>query len=704
MRFRFFFILRFAILAAVGMLVLTGIGSPLAAQGPRPANEPERGLIYDRLEFATTGACAHLYRMVSTGLCTHGPDPAPPNVNIKESRPPIHFGNNPYHAMVQCDGDGTSGKRTQVIYVHASDVTDRYNTYLNSLQSWVAQVDSIYNESAAETGGTRNVRFVHDSNCVPVILDVQVSSAGDDNFDNTISELRALGYNRTDRKYMLFVDANVYCGIGTVTGDDEHGNANQANSGPSYGRTDNGCWTGSTAAHEHMHNLGGVQRSAPHSTYLQNPNSGNTWHCSDEWDDMCYADAPNVVMSYPCAASEASLFDCNHDDYYNTNPADGSYLATHWNAADSQFLFQFQSVAVDTLWTTDENDVAKSFFEPGDKLGAHFTGDNHTGEAVQMSPVWQVLDSNGTCVPNLCDGTEPFQTMPTGSTDYTHYFNLPADMAAGTYTFLGGGVYSFNGQSPSFTSKVTFQVGAPLVNDDFAGAIPITSNTYMTLQDTAQATSAVDDPAFLCVAGAKSATVWFKFVAPSDGTMSVDTIGSEYDTVLEVWTGARGALGSVACDDDSGGSGTSKVSNVLVMGGETYYFEVAAYYSGAKAEERKGPASELALSGGIMQLTSNFTTGQAKPATPCLISPANLSQNSVRKPTLTWCVTSGATYYSIELRQGTRKGTVVALTTSPSASYKTPRLTKGYKYFWRISACNSVGCSKASKWWNFIEK
>jgi hypothetical protein len=52
---------------------------------------------------------------------------------------------------------------------------------------------------------------------------------------------------------------------------------------------------------------------------------------------MCYQDAPNVVLSYPCPADQPS-YDCNHDDYFSTNPPAGSWLATHWNAANNSFL------------------------------------------------------------------------------------------------------------------------------------------------------------------------------------------------------------------------------------------------------------------------------------------------------------------------------------------------------------------------------
>jgi len=291
---------------------------------------PQKGVIYDGLERDMTGKCNRLYQTKKTGKCTHGPDPAPTGVDITKKVPPL--ASTGVGILVQCDGDGVSGMRTQVIYAHASDVLDRYSTYLNSFREWAQYADQIYLDSAAETGGNRRVRFVTDASCTLVIPDVTLSPAGDDTFDNTISELQAQGYNRTDRKYMVFVDANVYCGIGTIQNDDQPGLANLNNSGPSYGRTDSGCWGGSVAAHEHMHNLGGVQLSAPHS-------SGG-WHCVDEWDRMCYSDSPYFPpMQYLCTdTAHDERFDCNHDDYYNTNPPAGSYLATHWNTAQSSFL------------------------------------------------------------------------------------------------------------------------------------------------------------------------------------------------------------------------------------------------------------------------------------------------------------------------------------------------------------------------------
>jgi hypothetical protein len=298
--------------------------------GQVPPNQPAKGLVYDGLAVSADPLCHNAFRLRFAAVCTHGPDAPPAGLNVaRDVAPQQRAASTP---GIACVGDGTSGKRVQVMYVHASDVADRYATYLASFRAWTAETDAIYSASAAETGGYRRIRFVTDGSCNLSVLDVTVSPTGDDDFNNTVNELSTQGYNLATRKYMLFVDANVYCGIGGIWGDDSPGSGNWNNTTTSYGRTDSGCWSGDVPAHELMHNLGGVQLSAPHT-------SGG-YHCTDEYDRMCYSDTPNFpVMQILCPDVGHDLrLDCNHDDYFNTAPAGGSYLATHWNAANSDWL------------------------------------------------------------------------------------------------------------------------------------------------------------------------------------------------------------------------------------------------------------------------------------------------------------------------------------------------------------------------------
>ncbi|MER5636371.1 RICIN domain-containing protein [Kitasatospora sp. NPDC002227] len=372
--------------------VLRMIGDPAAApehnEPPTPIKEvpksdPARGLVYAGLTAAAKNdKCAGVYKVSSASLCTHGPDVPPKGVDIhKATAPAAAAGQAPAlptpdgnadtpttadlvtdqqpvldatgagslaetaqattpraaapaaaaGSAVVCDGDGSTGNRVQVLYVHAPG-QDRFGQYQASFQKWAADADVIYDASAQETGGDRHIRFVTQPDCSATVLDVELSSSALAEFGATNDALAKQGFNRRDRKYMIFADAQVYCGIGTFAGDERPTQDNISNFGPSYGRTDNGCWGGSTAAHELGHNLGAVNNSAP--------NSSKAGHCVDEWDIMCYSDAPyypQMQVHCPDRAHDDRL-DCNHDDYYNTNPAPGSYLTTHWNVANNQFL------------------------------------------------------------------------------------------------------------------------------------------------------------------------------------------------------------------------------------------------------------------------------------------------------------------------------------------------------------------------------
>lgn len=265
--------------------------------------------------------------------CSHGPDPAPPGFNVDRSVKPLSAQSARMQASsISCDGDGQSGFRVQVLYVRGADVASRYTEFLPSFQGWAGDANDIFRASATETGGSRSLRFVQDATCQPTVTEVAVSPGNMGNFWDTVADLRSQGYNRTDRIYLMFADANELCGYGSLWQDDQPGGSNANNQGPSYSRVDAGCWSGSLAAHELMHNLGGVQNSSPHA-------SGG-FHCIDEYDVMCYSDYPNYPgMQYPCSATQQDeRFDCGHDDYFSTNPAAGSYLTSHWNTANNRFL------------------------------------------------------------------------------------------------------------------------------------------------------------------------------------------------------------------------------------------------------------------------------------------------------------------------------------------------------------------------------
>lgn len=305
-----------------------------------PADDAARGLIYHGLRAPTAGACAGHLEVVGfkPTMCTHGPDTPPAGLSVHRSiapRPALQPGATA-QALAVCEGDGTSGRRVEVLYVHGS--TSRYAQYLETFRSLAESVDVIYNESAKETGGERHVRYVTETvngACRPVVRDVQIadSALNANDWAPLLNAVKAAGYTRTDRKYLQFVDSQVYCGIGGFAGDTTKSDANRSNTGPEYARADNGCWVAGVAAHELGHTLGAVNNDAPNA-------SGHA-HCIDEWDVMCYQDAPEVVIQTKCPdRAHDERLDCNHDDYYNTNPSPGSYLATHYNVADNLFLIK----------------------------------------------------------------------------------------------------------------------------------------------------------------------------------------------------------------------------------------------------------------------------------------------------------------------------------------------------------------------------
>jgi hypothetical protein len=255
---------------------------------------------------------------------------------------PGYYASNATSPAVPCDGDGTSGYRVQAMYVVEAGRTNRFSALQSSFKLWAAGVDDVVNRSAALTGGVRHLRYVTEPDgsggCTAKVLNVTVPAGSMSSFQATINAVQALGYTSPARKYAMWTDDTTLCGVATTYPYDTDGQGNPNNgSYVQYARIDSGCWgfgnggnAHSTEAHEIVHMLGSVMPTAPHAT--------SNGHCWDESDTMCYADGGGKAMVQVCDPSQEYLLDCRSDDYFSTYPAAGSWLDTHWNAADSQFL------------------------------------------------------------------------------------------------------------------------------------------------------------------------------------------------------------------------------------------------------------------------------------------------------------------------------------------------------------------------------
>src|SRR5205807_8495796 len=119
-------------LAGPAPAATTSDTAPVAA--PQQLTAAARGLVLSGLRPGSAGErCRDKYVLVVSGACTHGPDAAPPGVDVRVRRPLLAAGDSSgggttaaASSTVPCYGDGSSGPRVQAIYAHASDVSDRY--------------------------------------------------------------------------------------------------------------------------------------------------------------------------------------------------------------------------------------------------------------------------------------------------------------------------------------------------------------------------------------------------------------------------------------------------------------------------------------------------------------------------------------------------------------------------------------------------
>ncbi|MBY6243812.1 S8 family serine peptidase [Methylosinus sp. Sm6] len=158
----------------------------------------------------------------------------------------------------------------------------------------------------------------------------------------------------------------------------------------------------------------------------------------------------------------------------------------------------------------------------------------------------------------------------------------------------------------------------PPTNDKFASAasIPANATQYTTTGSNVAATFEADEPSY--VGTTTSRSVWWKWTPSFAGPVTIDTLGSGFDTVLGVFRGATSVTSrgvQVAVNDNI--SSTVKQSRVSfnARAGETYHIVVAGKTSSEECSIQlnvtRPPANDNFAKASVVTLSASSEVGVA---------------------------------------------------------------------------------------------
>ena len=204
-------------------------------------------------------------------------------------------------------------------------------------------------------------------------------------------------------------------------------------------------------------------------------------------------------------------------------------------------------------------------------------------------------------------------------------------------------------------------------NDDFANAISISGSGGQTSGSNAGATLQPGEPDYH---GGQS--VWWRWTAPANGTVTFDTFGSDFDTKLAAYTGGSvGGLAVMAYNDDAGETGQSEIQ-FSVVGGTTYRIAV----------------------GGWSTSEGNITLNWYLIGTP--VPPTGVSATDgtyTDRVRVTWSGSSGATAYEVWRHTSNSSGSASKIGDPASSPYDDTTAVAGTTYYYWVKARNAGGAS-----------
>ncbi len=190
--------------------------------------------------------------------------------------------------------------------------------------------------------------------------------------------------------------------------------------------------------------------------------------------------------------------------------------------------------------------------------------------------------------------------------------------------------------------------------DEFANALDVSGETAVGPIKTLYYTTASYDPLIPALGSKGYASAWFKYIPAESGYLKLDTAGSDYITVLNVWQGAPGTFKNRAFN--AGNGYFPAMAGLSVTAGQTYYIEVTQYDLAPRdAGVQSLEEGEVTIEqiGGSLYLNLEWL--------PCYsvgVSASPATGGTVTKSPAPNCL---GTKYS--------KGTIVTLTAAPKTGY-----------------------------------
>jgi hypothetical protein len=215
------------------------------------------------------------------------------------------------------------------------------------------------------------------------------------------------------------------------------------------------------------------------------------------------------------------------------------------------------------------------------------------------------------------------------------------------------------------------------MNDSFANRITIAGASATMTGTNVNATKETGEPNHAGNSGGKS--VWWTWTAPASGTVTIDTTGSNFDTLLATYTGstvsALTAVTNGSNDDNPAGGTTTSLVTFPVTAGTVYQIAVDGYNG---------------LSGNI---TLQVNLAVAAPGAPASVAASNATfTDRVR---ITWAASLGATGYQVWRSTTNNSSSAILLTSTDVTGTLFDDLTavSGTTYFYWIKAKNTGGVS-----------